>query len=661
LAKDDKWRAAGPPSPDRQRLLDEDSRRRADEGARTVRGYRLLAIIGRGGMGVVWQARHLDDDREVAIKCIRETGGAGRSAQLLQRLVREAKIMSRLQHRNIVGAVEWFSMNDEFYLVLERVDGEALSTWLRGEPEPALAARLDVMRQVVAAVAYAHDQGVIHRDLKPSNVMVAPGPTAKVLDFGLARALDSTRLTRTGLVLGTLVYMAPEQARGKQVDERADVFALGIMLARCLGAERPFLKESTAARYSSLVSADPVELDDWLPDDVRRVLERAVAKDPEQRVQSASELGSLLDELFGDPEAVADRLDRARREPAARPRQRLARIERPAASSAVSDVLARHSSRRGSLVVVLGSPGSGRSTVLSEIGERLRAGGVESESLRFVAGAVPHIAVHDLIRQREERVNPDRGSPADGPTATSVDSHLSTAEAPLEELLASFLAETEEMAREGTLALLFDDVQYAAPAELSWIGRLAADTRDLQLVLVVAGDVAREGAPLESADAYAEFLTRLAADDDVIRVPLSPLPRELVAERLAASGVPEDSAHELAAQSGANPAVLNLLLDRWHRGASIADAVGACPSDYISRLSARFQRLDPPAAALVRALVGADGRVELTALLETTGLARLAATSRLRELEHKHGWLRLEDGVVHLTQPYLAAVDLDSE
>ncbi|HEU4533914.1 MAG TPA: serine/threonine-protein kinase, partial [Polyangiaceae bacterium] len=212
--------------------------------------YRLERLLGSGGMGAVWAATHLVTRRAVALKMLRALDGARPEER--RRLLREAQAASAVEHPNVVRVLDAFEADGAPALVMDLLTGESLAQRLAREGRLSLGEAAVVLRPVVAAVAAAHRAGVVHRDLKPANVFLAAGsgggPDVRVLDFGVAKLLErpggdahSGSLTRTGEVVGTPFYMSPEQFYGEpDVDPRADVWALGVVLYECLAGRRPF-------------------------------------------------------------------------------------------------------------------------------------------------------------------------------------------------------------------------------------------------------------------------------------------------------------------------------------------------------------------------------------------------------------------------------------
>jgi eukaryotic-like serine/threonine-protein kinase len=292
--------------------------------------YELLEPIGEGGMGIVYRARDPRLERIVAIKFL--AGAASLDPGRRARFLREARAEAALAHPNIATVLDVGETEIDLpqvaptsggwgepvlprlpYLVLEYVPGSDLRTRLRKGALPPVEA-LRIARQIAAGLAAAHAAGIVHRDLKPGNVRLTPEGLVKILDFGLARFLDpqspsadeATELaTREGVVLGTLPYMAPEQAAGQPVDARADLFALGVMLFEMVAGKRPFRGETTMALLRAVLSDPAEELDPAAVGCSPRyaaLVDRLLAKEPGDRPGSAREVLSALDEIARDHE-----------------------------------------------------------------------------------------------------------------------------------------------------------------------------------------------------------------------------------------------------------------------------------------------------------------------------------------------------------------------
>ena len=278
--------------------------------------YEVLAPLGKGGMGEVWRARDLRLGRDVALKALPE--GLQSDPARVGRFDREARLVAALHHPNVASLHGVEEQAGERYLVLECVEGATLAQKLEAGPLP-LDEALDVCRQVATGIEAAHEHGVIHRDLKPANVMITPAGDAKVLDFGLAKPsvgesapqlLSSPTLshgaTAAGVILGTAPYMSPEQARGKAVDRRTDVWSFGCVLFECLSGRLLFTGETVSDVIGRILQTEP----DWTalpaatPPRVRELLRRCLARDPRKRLRDIGEARVVLEEVLAGTETT---------------------------------------------------------------------------------------------------------------------------------------------------------------------------------------------------------------------------------------------------------------------------------------------------------------------------------------------------------------------
>ena len=282
--------------------------------------YEILAPIGAGGMGEVYRARDTKLGRDVAIKVL--PGRFARDADRLARFQREAKLLAALNHPNIASIYGLEDSDSTRGLVMELAEGPALTDRIRQGPIPVDEA-LPIARHICDALEYAHEKGIVHRDLKPANVKVSADDNVKILDFGLAKAMESNpsaadiansptlsqMATQTGVLLGTAAYMSPEQARGKPVDRRADIWAFGCVLYEMLSGHRAFQGETITDTLAAIMRAEP----DWAllpqatPMRVRVLLQRSLQKDPKQRLRDIGDARIALDEvLSGAPDPLLD-------------------------------------------------------------------------------------------------------------------------------------------------------------------------------------------------------------------------------------------------------------------------------------------------------------------------------------------------------------------
>ncbi|MBK7930697.1 MAG: PD40 domain-containing protein [Bryobacterales bacterium] len=284
---------------------------------RTLSHYEVLEQIGEGGMGVVWLARDTKLGRTVALKVLRP--GAPHDKERRRRFAQEARAASALNHPNIITIYEIDSSDGVDFIAMERAQGRPLDEVIgRRGLSTGLALKLAV--QVASALEAAHAAGIIHRDLKPANIIVGDNGLAKVLDFGLAKLTEpganlvfteisdtdtknesgSPLMTAQGIVLGTAAYMSPEQASGKVLDVRSDIFSFGAVLYEMITGQRAFPGDSAMATMASLVSDEPQpvrQLAPGTPHDLERIVTRCLRKDPARRFQGAADLRVALEEL----------------------------------------------------------------------------------------------------------------------------------------------------------------------------------------------------------------------------------------------------------------------------------------------------------------------------------------------------------------------------
>jgi tRNA A-37 threonylcarbamoyl transferase component Bud32/CheY-like chemotaxis protein len=259
---------------------------------KVIAGYRIEERIGRGGMGVVYRAEHLNLRRRAAIKII--APDLSESEGFRERFTREARIAAALQHPNIVTVYDAGEVDGLLYLAMQYIEGFDLAAMLRKEGRLRPYRAVDVCRQVAAALDAAHALGLIHRDVKPANVLIE-GRTAFLTDFGLTKRLDGTHteLTRAGDVVGTIHYVAPEQIEGNPVTARSDVYSLGCLLYHCLTGKVPFERDTDVAVIYAHLSEEPPKLTAVRPElasGLDAVIAKALDKSPDRRFKSCADL-----------------------------------------------------------------------------------------------------------------------------------------------------------------------------------------------------------------------------------------------------------------------------------------------------------------------------------------------------------------------------------
>ncbi len=267
--------------------------------------YKILSVLGEGGIGAVFLAEDQQGGARVAVKLLKRD--VANDPVVLARFEREAVAMQALAHEHIVAPLGYGkSPEGDMCLVMEAVEGETLRTMLKRVKQPPLWGVLEIARQLAAALVRAHGLGVVHRDLKPENVMVTwlgeGRPWIKVLDFGMARLLvggSATPLTRKGAVFGTPEYMPPEQAMGQPVDARADQYAFGVMLFEMIAGARPFKARSPLEMLQKQIREAPPKLRELAPSTpaaIEAAVERMMAKKPDDRFPDVATAAAALAE-----------------------------------------------------------------------------------------------------------------------------------------------------------------------------------------------------------------------------------------------------------------------------------------------------------------------------------------------------------------------------
>jgi serine/threonine protein kinase len=260
--------------------------------------YEILDKLGEGAMGVVYRARDSAIGRVVALKMLSAELGA--EDELHHRFRREAEAIGRLSHPNIVTVYDLGDSEGQLYMAMELLEGDDLRALIEQRVDVPLADRVRILVQISEGLAYAHSRGVVHRDIKPANIVVTSGGRVKILDFGLARVATRATITRKGMILGTPDYMAPEQAMGKAVDRRSDVFSSGSVFYEFLTGEKPFKGKTLHAVLFQIIQEDPdavLTLSPELPTRLAAIVHRMLLKDPDKRYSSMDEVGHDLQDI----------------------------------------------------------------------------------------------------------------------------------------------------------------------------------------------------------------------------------------------------------------------------------------------------------------------------------------------------------------------------
>ena len=311
--------------------------------------YELGPEIGRGGMAEVFLARDRLLDRDVAVKVL--APGYATDPTFIARFRREAQAAASLNHPNIVAVYDWGEEGDNYFIVMEYIAGRTLRDVLRTYQRlPAMEAAR-IAAEIADALSFAHRNGVVHRDVKPGNVLLTPAGQVKVTDFGIARAEQTDDLTKTGSVMGTATYFSPEQAQGLELDGRADVYALGVVLYEMLTGVAPFIADnpvSVAYKHVREAPVPPSHVNPDVPGAMDRIVLTAMTKDPDRRYQSAGDLrADLLRFERGRPLVLGPTLPRVGPEPTMLAPLPVAQPPRPVATQP-----ARRRRRWGAIVTV---------------------------------------------------------------------------------------------------------------------------------------------------------------------------------------------------------------------------------------------------------------------------------------------------------------------
>ncbi len=255
--------------------------------------YEILGELGQGAMGLVYKAKDPLIDRVVAIKTINLGLALDEKEEYEGRFYQEAKAAGRLSHPNIVTIYDVGKSGDVAYIAMEFLQGQELRDIMKEGGLLSVDRVLDIVAQVAQGLAYAHEHDIVHRDVKPSNIMVVSDGHVKITDFGIARMASSTVRTQTGMVLGSPKYMSPEQVMGKEIDQRSDIFSLGVMLYEMLAGQAPFDGENVnAIMYQTLnvMPAPPNSLNPAVPEMANFIVAKALTKGLEDRYQNARDL-----------------------------------------------------------------------------------------------------------------------------------------------------------------------------------------------------------------------------------------------------------------------------------------------------------------------------------------------------------------------------------
>ncbi len=261
---------------------------------RRIGRYEILDVLGQGSMGVVYKCRDTVLNRYVALKTMNL--GLSSNPDLKERFYREGKTLGTLGHTNIVSVYELNEFGSTCYIVMEYLEGTSLDQLINDHQELATMTKLEIIRQTCNGVIFAHGKGVIHRDLKPANIFVREDGLIKILDFGVAK-LATSKMTKSGVILGTVAYMAPEQLMGETIDERVDLFSIGAIMYELFSYRKPFGGDTITQVMGSIMNTRPGDIK-GVDKSINFIIQHALEKERERRYQTVKELRTNVEQLL---------------------------------------------------------------------------------------------------------------------------------------------------------------------------------------------------------------------------------------------------------------------------------------------------------------------------------------------------------------------------
>lgn len=502
--------------------------------------YRLEAELGRGGTGIVYRAFDTLLDRQVAVKVL---SPANLSPENRARLLNEARAAARLNHPNIVSVFDAGEEETSAYIVMELLEGRSLY----GLKPASLAEVFPIARQVCLALEHAHANGVIHRDLKPENVILTRDGAVKLTDFGLARSLSS-RVTLEGGISGTVYYLSPEQALGRPVDARTDLYALGVMLYELAAGQLPFLADDPLAIISQHLYAPvvpPSTHNPNIPPGMEALVLGLMSKAPEDRPAGAGEVRRALEELAGEGGLAATAPAMAD----VSPLHRLAYgrlIGREQEFAFIKETWSQAVGGGGGVHVlaISGEPGVGKTPLLLELRALVEvSGGYALAGECYAEGNLPYAPAAEIVRSALQQNVVELPELALADLATLAPdlrtrypdlpvSPLLDPAAEQQRLFESFVALCFALARRAPLLLAVEDVQWADGGTLFLVSHLARRARSARMPILVVLTYREE--ELTGACCLPDVLLELHRDRLAARLKLSRLDREKTRRVLAA-------------------------------------------------------------------------------------------------------------------------------
>jgi len=621
----------------------------------------IQELLGIGGAAEVYRAvdrRH----GEVAVKVL----SANAEPDMVARFLREGRTMSALHHPHIVRVHRIGEQDGTRYIVMELAAGGSLRDLLIRERLPWRRA-VQIALQLTEALGYAHEQGIYHRDVKPGNVMFAANDACKLMDFGLAHVIDAPSMTRTGTVMGTVLYLSPEQAVGQHVDGRSDLYSLGAMLYEMITGEPPFSGPSAVSVVYKHLNHEAPRLRDQVdvPPQLDAIVARLLKKDASRRYQSAADLAVALGILLqDDAQAIATLAPEPEQE---QPQQPF--VGRKAELETLTTALERAASGLGGCIMLAGEAGIGKSRLVSELslGSRDQNFATLQAACLYADAPSPYGPIVEIIEAISARqpVQRDSADPLEGEIADSLGAArralgLDESSTPAGQASPGSQAQTFELlthllatlSRRRPLLLVLDDLHWASPTLLQLLHHLARGLQSSRVLMVGAyrpEDLVqdREG----QAHPLTETLRRMSREGLYEPLALSPLPLSdtglLLWESLGGDGVSDQLVDLVHGESEGNPLytleTLHLLEEeggleqqneRWVLGADIE--MTSMPQTLTDLVMRRVDRVTPTDRELLDWSAILGQRPDAAILSSLTASSRLALLRHLARLERDH-------------------------